>query len=202
VERVTFHHPENGFCVPRVRARGQRDLITVIGHAAMITAGELMQLTDTWINDRTHGLQFRAAFPRQACHHAGGDRTLSRLRDDPGHRRGLRHAGPQPALHRRDHGKHLVGQRQAFAIAVRNQSARHRWPKLRECSRSARPPSGQQVASGLLSTAEVSLSAYLSRAALRLREAAFATGAFGLRPRPICFASDERRLAYSGATIG
>ena len=34
VERVTFHNPENGFCVLRVKARGQRDLITVVGHAA------------------------------------------------------------------------------------------------------------------------------------------------------------------------
>jgi hypothetical protein len=26
----TFHNPENGFCVLRVKARGQRDLITVM----------------------------------------------------------------------------------------------------------------------------------------------------------------------------
>ena len=37
VERVTFHNEENGFCVLRVKARGQRDLITVLGHAAMIS---------------------------------------------------------------------------------------------------------------------------------------------------------------------
>jgi len=62
VERMTFHNPENGFCVLRVKARGQRDLITVIGHAPLIAAGEFVQLTGTWTNDRTHGLQFRAAF--------------------------------------------------------------------------------------------------------------------------------------------
>jgi exodeoxyribonuclease V alpha subunit len=43
VERVTFHNEENGFCVLRVKARGQRDLITVLGHAAMISAGEFVQ---------------------------------------------------------------------------------------------------------------------------------------------------------------
>jgi len=32
VDRVTFHNAENGFCVLRVKARGQRDLITVLGH--------------------------------------------------------------------------------------------------------------------------------------------------------------------------
>jgi exodeoxyribonuclease V alpha subunit len=62
VERVTFHNTENGFCVLRVRARGQRDLITVLGHAAMISAGEFVQASGTWVNDRAHGVQFRAAF--------------------------------------------------------------------------------------------------------------------------------------------
>ena len=40
VERVTFHNPENGFSVLRIKARGQRDLITVIGHAAMVGADD------------------------------------------------------------------------------------------------------------------------------------------------------------------
>ncbi len=62
VERVTFHNEENGFCVLRLKARGRRDLITVIGHAAMISAGEWVQAAGAWTNDRTHGLQFRAAF--------------------------------------------------------------------------------------------------------------------------------------------
>ena len=62
VDRVTFHNSDNGFCVLRVKARGQRDLITVIGHAAMISAGEFVQASGTWVNDRTHGAQFRAAF--------------------------------------------------------------------------------------------------------------------------------------------
>src|SRR6201981_3625990 len=62
VERVTFHNEENGFCVLRVKARGERDLITVLGHAAMISAGEFVQVSGTWINDRTHGVQFRASF--------------------------------------------------------------------------------------------------------------------------------------------
>ncbi len=42
VERVTFHNPENGFCVLRVKVRGQRDLVTVVGHAAMISPGEFV----------------------------------------------------------------------------------------------------------------------------------------------------------------
>jgi ATP-dependent exoDNAse (exonuclease V) alpha subunit len=62
VDRVTFHNSENGFCVLRVKARGQRDLITLVGHAAMISAGEFVQASGSWTNDRTHGVQFRASF--------------------------------------------------------------------------------------------------------------------------------------------
>jgi len=62
VERVTFHNEDNGFSVLRVKARGKRDLLTVIGHAAMISAGEFIQASGQWINDATHGLQFRAQF--------------------------------------------------------------------------------------------------------------------------------------------
>ncbi|MEZ7137873.1 ATP-dependent RecD-like DNA helicase [Komagataeibacter sp. SM21] len=64
VERVTFHNAENGFCVLRVKVRGQRDLVTVVGHAAMISAGEFVQMSGRWFNDHTHGLQFKAEFLR------------------------------------------------------------------------------------------------------------------------------------------
>ena len=62
VERVTFHNEENGFAVLRVKARGKRDLVTVVGHAAVISAGEFIQASGDWSNDRQHGLQFRARF--------------------------------------------------------------------------------------------------------------------------------------------
>ena len=66
VERVTFHNEDSGFCVLRVKARGQRDLITVVGHAAAIAAGEFVHASGRWVNDRTHGVQFRADFLRSA----------------------------------------------------------------------------------------------------------------------------------------
>ena len=66
VERVTFHNPETGFCVLRVKVRGQRELVTLVGAAASITAGEFVQASGTWVNDRTHGLQFKAAYLRAA----------------------------------------------------------------------------------------------------------------------------------------
>ena len=62
VERVTFHSPETGFCVLRLKVRGQRDLVTLVGHAATIGAGEFVQAQGAWVNDRNHGLQFKADF--------------------------------------------------------------------------------------------------------------------------------------------
>jgi exodeoxyribonuclease V alpha subunit len=67
VERVTFHSQESGFCVLRLKARGHRDLITTVGHAAMISAGEWVTASGVWINDRTHGLQFKAQFLRTSA---------------------------------------------------------------------------------------------------------------------------------------
>src|SRR5262245_44206865 len=64
VERVTYHNAENGFCVLRARARGHRDVVTVVGHAAAISAGEWIMASGQWVNDRTHGQQFKARFLR------------------------------------------------------------------------------------------------------------------------------------------
>jgi exodeoxyribonuclease V alpha subunit len=64
IERVTYHNVENGFCVLRIKARGHRDLVTIVGHAAAISAGEWITATGEWVNDHTHGQQFRARFLR------------------------------------------------------------------------------------------------------------------------------------------
>ena len=50
-----------------ILAGRQRDLITVVGHAAMISAGEFVQASGFWINDRTHGVQFKASFLKAAA---------------------------------------------------------------------------------------------------------------------------------------
>src|SRR5687767_13016443 len=52
VERVTFHNAENGFCVLRVKARGHRDLVTLVGHAAIVSAAEWITASGEWVNDR------------------------------------------------------------------------------------------------------------------------------------------------------
>jgi exodeoxyribonuclease V alpha subunit len=67
VERVAFHNAENGFCVIRVKARGHRELVTAVGHAATIAAGEWVAASGERVNDRAHGQQFKSRFLRTSC---------------------------------------------------------------------------------------------------------------------------------------
>ena len=62
VERVTFHSPETGFCVLRVKVRGHRDFVTVVGSAASIQPGEFIQASGRWDRHREHGIQFKTTF--------------------------------------------------------------------------------------------------------------------------------------------
>ena len=54
-------------CVLRTKARGHRELVTVVGHSATIAAGEWITATGEWVNDRTHGQQFKARFLRTSA---------------------------------------------------------------------------------------------------------------------------------------
>ena len=67
VEQVSYHDPDNGFCVLRVEARGHRDLVTVVGRAAAVAAGEWLTASGQWVNHRTHGHQFKAHFLRSSA---------------------------------------------------------------------------------------------------------------------------------------
>ena len=59
IERITFHSEETGFCVLRIKAKGHRDLVTVLGSAANVTPGEFVECQGSWINDRQYGLQLK-----------------------------------------------------------------------------------------------------------------------------------------------
>ena len=60
VERVTFHSEDTGFCVLRVNVARRREPVTVVGTAASVGPGEFVEAEGAWVNDRSHGLQFRA----------------------------------------------------------------------------------------------------------------------------------------------
>ncbi len=60
MERVTFFNEESGFAVLRVKVRGQRDLVTVLGSLPAVSAGEWLTAKGWWVRDKEHGLQFKA----------------------------------------------------------------------------------------------------------------------------------------------
>jgi exodeoxyribonuclease V alpha subunit len=62
IERITFHNAENGFSVLRVKVKGHKDLITVLGNTPSVSPGEYIKCSGNWYNDRNHGLQFKADF--------------------------------------------------------------------------------------------------------------------------------------------
>jgi len=60
IERVTFFSEESGFCVLQVKAEGHRDLVTVIGSAPTVSAGEWLTAEGDWVIDKEHGRQLKA----------------------------------------------------------------------------------------------------------------------------------------------
>ncbi|MCI0538807.1 MAG: ATP-dependent RecD-like DNA helicase [Verrucomicrobiales bacterium] len=60
IERVTFFNEETGFAVLRLKAERHRDLVTVTGSLASVTAGEWLIAEGNWVRDKEYGLQFKA----------------------------------------------------------------------------------------------------------------------------------------------
>lgn len=60
VERVTYHSEESGFAVLKVKVRGQRELVTVVGTLPSVSAGEWLDARGRWVIDAQHGRQLRA----------------------------------------------------------------------------------------------------------------------------------------------
>ena len=60
VEHVVFHNQDSGFSVFRVKVRGEREPVTVVGATARISAGEEVEAVGHWRVDANYGRQFRA----------------------------------------------------------------------------------------------------------------------------------------------
>ena len=60
IERVTYHNAENGFAVLRVKVKGREDLVSLVGKATSVTAGEHVNASGRWVIDPQHGQQFKA----------------------------------------------------------------------------------------------------------------------------------------------
>ncbi|HVA92453.1 MAG TPA: ATP-dependent RecD-like DNA helicase [Chloroflexota bacterium] len=59
VERITFYNPENGFSVVKLRIRGRRDPVSVVGTLPACQPGEILVLVGQWHIDARHGAQFQ-----------------------------------------------------------------------------------------------------------------------------------------------
>ena len=59
IERITFVNEENGYTVAKLKVKGQKDLVTIIGNIPNINAGEVMELTGQWMNHPKFGHQFK-----------------------------------------------------------------------------------------------------------------------------------------------
>lgn len=60
VERITFHSPETGFAVIKIKVKGKRNLFTVIGNLPAVYEGEWIEAKGSWTLNAKHGHQFQA----------------------------------------------------------------------------------------------------------------------------------------------
>ncbi len=59
IERVTYHAEDSGYTVARLKAPGERDLITIVGRFPDIHAGQTLRLTGYWREHLKYGRQFQ-----------------------------------------------------------------------------------------------------------------------------------------------
>ena len=64
VERITYRNEENGFCVIRVKARGHRELVALVGTIPEVNPGEWLEAEGQWVRDPRHGPQFKSSVVR------------------------------------------------------------------------------------------------------------------------------------------
>ena len=61
IERITFTNEENGFTIAKVRVKGKRDLITVIGNLMAPMPGEILDMQGEWAVHPKFGEQFKVS---------------------------------------------------------------------------------------------------------------------------------------------
>jgi exodeoxyribonuclease V alpha subunit len=58
VERITFQNDENGYTILKGKAKGYRELVTVVGPMPSVVVGSVLSLQGFWKNDSKFGSQF------------------------------------------------------------------------------------------------------------------------------------------------
>jgi exodeoxyribonuclease V alpha subunit len=59
VERITYANEESGYSVIKVKVRGRRDLVTVVGSFVSVTPGEVLRMEGAWSQHSQYGEQFK-----------------------------------------------------------------------------------------------------------------------------------------------
>ncbi|MCL5126691.1 MAG: ATP-dependent RecD-like DNA helicase [Deltaproteobacteria bacterium] len=59
IERVTFHNEMNGYTILRLKVKGDRDLVTLVGNLMAPTPGQVISATGEWVTHPQFGEQFR-----------------------------------------------------------------------------------------------------------------------------------------------
>lgn len=59
IERITYTNEDNGYTVAKVKVKGQRDLVTVVGNLMSPSPGEIIAMKGEWANHPKYGEQFK-----------------------------------------------------------------------------------------------------------------------------------------------
>jgi exodeoxyribonuclease V alpha subunit len=60
VESIVYRNEENGYTICRVKAQGQRNLVTMVGSCSAMWVGESLHAAGKWIRHPQHGFQFKS----------------------------------------------------------------------------------------------------------------------------------------------
>ncbi|MBW2092958.1 MAG: ATP-dependent RecD-like DNA helicase, partial [Deltaproteobacteria bacterium] len=59
IERITYFNEENGFTIAKVKVKGRRELVTVVGSMLPLTPGEIIRMTGEWVIHPKFGEQLK-----------------------------------------------------------------------------------------------------------------------------------------------
>jgi exodeoxyribonuclease V alpha subunit len=59
LERITFRSEENHFTIAKIKVKGHKNLVTVVGNLLPVSPGEILKLTGTWDRHPKYGEQFK-----------------------------------------------------------------------------------------------------------------------------------------------
>ena len=64
IERITYTNQENAFTIARLRVKGYRQPVTVVGNLPSANPGEVLLLKGDWVTHPRYGKQFKAVYSK------------------------------------------------------------------------------------------------------------------------------------------